>query len=206
MYEIPYQLTQSEEEFKNWEGAKLNYSLQAFGNELFVKSAGLICEQGIKEQSISIGEWKGNKTLFKTDTLFEIPFDIFSATFYLITRYEEYLPHIRDKYDRFEAESSIAFQHEFLEKPIVNDWVIEFGKLLLQRFPNLVLKQHTYKYISTIDIDNAYAFKQKGVMRTIGGYGRAVVNFFWVDFTERTKLLLGKMKDPYDKNNEQLAI
>jgi len=206
MYEIPFQITQSEGEFSKWEGPKINYSQQAFSNELFVKSSGIICEQGIKEQSISIGEWKGNKTLFKTDTSFEIPFDIFSAVFYLITRYEEYLPHIRDKYDRFEAESSIAYQHDFLEKPIVNDWLIEFGKILNAKFPNLKLKQHKYKYISTIDIDNAYAFKQKGVMRTFGGYGRAIVNFFWEDFTERTKVLFGKMKDPYDTYDQQLEI
>jgi hypothetical protein len=203
---FPFQITQSEEEFSKWEGPKINYSQQAFSNELFVKSSGIICEQGIKEQSISIGEWKGNKTLFKTDTSFEIPFDIFSAVFYLITRYEEYLPHIRDKYDRFEAESSIAYQHDFLEKPIVNDWLIEFGKILNAKFPNLKLKQHKYKYISTIDIDNAYAFKQKGVMRTFGGYGRAIVNFFWEDFTERTKVLFGKMKDPYDTYDQQLEI
>ncbi len=81
MYEIPFQITQSEEEFKKWEGPKINYSQQAFSNELFVKASGIVCEQGIKEQSISIGEWKGNKTLFKTDTSFEIPFDIFSAVF-----------------------------------------------------------------------------------------------------------------------------
>jgi len=206
MYEIPFQITQSEGEFSKWEGPKINYSQQAFSNELFVKSSGIICEQGIKEQSISIGEWKGNKTLFKTDASFEIPFDIFSAVFYLITRYEEYLPHIRDKYDRFEAESSIAYQHDFLEKPIVNDWLIEFGEILKAKFPNLKLKQHKYKYISTIDIDNAYAFKQKGVMRTFGGYGRSIVNFFWEDFTERTKVLFGKMKDPYDTYDEQLEI
>jgi len=206
MYEIPFKITQSVEDFNGWEGPKINYSQQAFGNEIFVKSSGIICEQGIKEQSISIGEWKGNKTLFKTDTSFEIPFDIFSAVFYLITRYEEYLPHIRDKYDRFEAESSIAFHHNFLEKPIVNDWLIEFGKILKAKFPHLKLKQHKYKYISTIDIDNAYAFKQKGVMRTIGGYGRSIVNFFWEDFSERTRVLLGKMKDPYDTYDEQLAI
>lgn len=206
MYEIPFKITQSEEDFNGWEGPKINYSQQAFANEIFVKSAGIICEQGIKEQSISIGEWMGNKTLFKTDTSFEIPFDIFSAVFYLITRYEEYLPHIRDKYDRFEAESSIAFHHDFLEKPIVNDWLIEFGKILKAKFPHLKLKQHKYKYISTIDIDNAYAFKQKGVMRTIGGYGRSIVNFFWEDFTERTKVLFGKMKDPYDTYDVQLEI
>ena len=75
---------------------------------------------------------------------------------------------------------------------------------MLKYFPLLQFKTQSYKYFSTIDIDNAYAFKQKGVMRTIGGYGRSVVNFFWEDFAERTKVLLGKMRDPYDTYEEQL--
>jgi hypothetical protein len=109
-------------------------------------------------------------------------------------------------HNRFEADSSIAFQHQFLHKPIVNYWLINFKKCLLNHFPQLQFKNQTYSYISTIDIDNAYAFKQKGVMRTIGGYGRSVVNFFWEDFAERTKVLLGKLKDPYDTYEKQLEI
>ncbi len=206
MYEIPYQLTQNKEEFLAYSGPKLNYSNNKLDDEFFVKAFGLIHEIGIKEQNIPVGMWNDEVILFKNNPYDEIPFDIFSAAFYLITRYEEYLPHITDLHNRFEAESSIAYQHEFLHKPLVNYWLNDFKNILLNRFPQLTFKQHQYSYISTIDIDNAYAFKQKGVMRTIGGYGRSIVNFFWEDFTERTRVLFGKMKDPYDTYDEQIEI
>ena len=206
MYEIPYQLTQNKEEFLAYSGPNLNYSNNKLDDEFFVKAFGLIHEIGIKEQNIPVGMWNDEVILFKNNPYDEIPFDIFSAAFYLITRYEEYLPHITDLHNRFEAESSIAYQHEFLHKPLVNYWLNDFKNILLKRYPQLTFKQYQYSYISTIDIDNAYAFKQKGVMRTIGGYGRSIVNFFWEDFTERTRVLFGKMKDPYDTYDEQIEI
>jgi len=206
MYGIGYKLTQNKDEFNLYQGPKINYSNEEFENELNIKPFGLLHEIGIREQNIPIGNWNNEITLFKNNPGEEIPFDLFSATFYLITRYEEYLPHITDMHNRFEADSSIAFQHQFLHKPIVNYWLINFKKCLLNHFPQLQFKNQTYSYISTIDIDNAYAFKQKGVMRTIGGYGRSVVNFFWEDFAERTKVLLGKLKDPYDTYEKQLEI
>ena len=206
LYGIDYTLTADQEEFKAYDGPKFSYTTKAFDDSYFIQSTPLIHEQGIKEQNISIGEWKGNKTLFKTDPALEIPFDIFSASFYLVTRYEEYLPHLRDKYDRYEAESSIAYQHGFLHLPLINYWAEELKTILHTKFPALQFKVHKYKYISTIDIDNAFAFKQKGVMRTVGGYGRAFVNFFWKDASERTRVLLGKMQDPYDTYDLQLDI
>lgn len=205
MFGMDYTLTSSKEEFLAAALPKMSYCPAALENEFHIASSTLIFETGIREQNIPMGEWKGMKTLFKTEND-PFPFDIFSASFYLVSRYEEYLPHIRDRYDRFEAESSLAFHHGFLRVPLVNLWADELKKALKEKFPQLKFKAHTYKYISTIDIDNAYAFKQKGMMRTIGGYGRSLVNFFYEDFSERTKVLLGKMHDPYDTYDEQLRI
>lgn len=206
LYGIDYTITTDWEEYINHKGTKFSYCTHNPQAGFHIQSTSLIHEQGIKEQNISIGEWKGYKTLFKTDSLLEIPFDIFSASFYLVTRYEEYLPHLRDKYDRYEAESSIAYQHDFLQIPLINYWAFELKEILKDKFPDLKFREDQYKYISTIDIDNAYAFKQKGVMRTVGGYGRAFVNFFWKDASERTRVLLGKMQDPYDTYDMQLDI
>jgi hypothetical protein len=161
-------------------------------------ASGLLFEVGVREQNIAIGEWRGILTLFKNDPKGDVPFDIFSAVFYLLSRYEEYLPHIRDKYNRFESESSLACQHGFLNKPLVNYWIEEFKGVLERKFPNLKFKEHKYSYLSSIDVDNAYAFKQKGVMRTLGGYARSIVNFYWKDLIERTNVLFQREKDPYD--------
>ncbi len=207
IYGTEYKITNDKVEFQSHLEAKINYSDEHFGDEIFIPCNPILFETGIKNQNISIDVYKGNKILFKNNnSKATLPFDIFAASFYLVSRYEEYLPHIRDKYDRFEADCSLAFNHQFLTDPLINYWANDFKEILHHRYPKLAFKETKYKYTSTIDIDNAYAFKQKGTMRTIGGYGRSIANFFWVDFRERTKVLLGKMQDPYDTYKLQLDI
>ncbi len=206
LWGIDYRITHSLEEYQQSSEPRLSYAASDPGGGLHISAHKLLFESGIREQNIAIGKWQGNITLFKNEHHPEIPFDVFAATFFLISRYEEYLPHIRDKYDRFEAESGMAWQHDFLQDPLVNYWSEALKRLLSNRFPQLTFKEFSYGYTSTIDIDNAYAFRQKGIMRTIGGYGRALVNFFWEDFRERTRVLLGKMQDPYDTYDMQLKI
>ncbi len=66
---------------------------------------------------------------------FDLPFDMFSACFFLLSRYEEYLPFEPDQYGRFEADQSLAFRTGFLEEPVIDQWLILFKKLLLQKIP-----------------------------------------------------------------------
>lgn len=55
--------------------------------------------------------------------------DIIASTFYLITRYEEYLrPDIRDCHGRFPGKQSLPYRAGFLHRPIVE----EYGVLLRQ--------------------------------------------------------------------------
>ena len=61
------------------------------------------------------------------------PFDPFAASFFMISRYEEYLPHIKDIHGRFEAKESLAFKNNFLEKPIVDIWINLIKKELVEK-------------------------------------------------------------------------
>ena len=72
------------------------------------------------------------------------------------------------KYERFEAHESIAYKENFLKTPVVDKWALELKKLLQQNCSNLNLKKREFTYINTIDIDNAWAYKHKGLFRTIG--------------------------------------
>ncbi|HOM91514.1 MAG TPA: polysaccharide deacetylase family protein, partial [Bacteroidia bacterium] len=69
--------------------------------------------------------------------------------------------------------------------------------IILERYPTLKSVSSKYKYVSTIDIDNAYAYLEKGLMRTIGAYGRSLVNFDLPQIVERSKVLMRLMHDPY---------
>jgi hypothetical protein len=77
------------------------------------RSAWIVNETGIHEQKINCSEWKGKKIFFATAG--DIPFDIFSAAFYLLSRYEEYLPHELDEYGRYSHTGSIAYKEDFLK-------------------------------------------------------------------------------------------
>ena len=108
---IDFELTIDAEDFKKNRGPKLSYTHSQLCDELFFSCRSLLFERGICEQNISVFDFNNNKVFFATGKDSELPFDVFAASFYLVSRYEEYLPHIRDVHDRFAAEDSLAFMN-----------------------------------------------------------------------------------------------
>lgn len=203
---LTFTITNRIEEFKRYEGFKLSYTNQDIDSEFHIAAHSLLFESGIKEQTIQMQNHDNFfKYFFKTYHS-SLPFDVFSASFYLVSRYEEYLPFIPDNFNRFEAENSLAYQNDFLRIPIVNVWIREFELLLKKKFKNIEITHRSYSYISTIDIDNAYKYKQKGVMRTIGGYLKSIFTIDKQGFIDRTSVLLKKEKDPFDSYQYQLDM
>ncbi len=203
---IDFALTDNVEEFKNSTVPKLSYTINPVADELFFTSRSLLFESGITEQNISIFEYNNEKVFFATGKASALPFDVFAASFFLVSRYEEYLPHIRDEHDRFDAKDSLAFQNNFLQKPLVNIWALWIKNALKNKYPQLQFPERKYQFVSTIDIDNAYAFREKGFTRSIGGYLKAFSKFDINEVKQRTKVLLGLEKDPYDTYDFQLEI
>jgi len=187
-------------------GARISYGTQAVSDELFFYADRLLFEKGIEDQQISVFEWEGNKAFFATHPKYIFPFDPFAASFYLVSRYEEYLPHIRDAHDRFNTAESLAAQKNFLQKPLVNIWARKIKEAVLKKYPGEKFQRPEYKFISTIDIDNAYAYLEKGLMRTIGAFARSLVKLEFEELFERTRVMLGVQHDPYDTFDYQLSL
>ena len=59
------------------------------------------------------------------------------------------------------AEESLAFKHHILNKPFLNSLIQDFASKLKQHFPQLEFKQRPFNFLSTIDIDNAFAYANK---------------------------------------------
>jgi hypothetical protein len=127
-----------------------------------------------------------------------MPYDIFAASFYLLSRYEEYLPHVKDEYGRFTAKDSLAFNNNFLHQPIVDIWALKFKGALQERFPDFEFNTRVYNVKPVIDVPMAYYFKQKGLMRTIGGALGDVFRFKLKQLYQRCLVLLGFKRDPYN--------
>jgi hypothetical protein len=198
---VPYRITTFANELDHSDGPRLNYSFKPINGIPFIESSGLLFARDIRDQSAKLipGEkWAGLPTIFPYEkNLSIIPFDIFSAVFYFVSRYEEYLPYEPDEHHRFRSTESLAFHLEIINKPIVNQWVIEFKKTLQAIFESaLSFKEQQYKFIPTIDIDNAWAFAHKGLWRTIGGLWRDRRSMEARNF--RFQVLRDNQPDPYN--------
>ena len=169
-------------------------------------SHGLVFESGIKLFEIPETEWKGRKAIFPVGGNSAMPFDVFDASFYLVSRYEEYMPHQRDKHGRFLASQSIAFKLDLLADPIVNYWANDVLHVLESRWGTLKRNRREFKFIPTVDIDNAYAFKHKGFIRAIGGFISDLSSAHVKHAAFRVSVLLGFKKDPYDTYEYQLEL
>src|SRR5690606_6041781 len=132
---IPVEFTTKIETFIAHNSIKLSYTKQPLSNEIFIKSHELLFEQGLSDIDIHIHEWGNTKGFFQTSERSNLPFDIFAASFYLLSRYEEYLPHVKDEYGRFMASESIAYKYDFLRQPVVDIWAYKLKEVLQTHFP-----------------------------------------------------------------------
>jgi len=186
------------EDFIKHNGPKMTYSKQPLQNEFFIRSNDLLFEQGINDLEIKVSDWDGIPCFFASGEKSTIPFDIFSASFFLLSRYEEYLPHVKDSVGRFPVKESIAYQHNFLELPVVDLWAYRLLEALQERFPDLETKEKSYNFTSIINVTTSHAYAMRGISRTLGGFLLDLGNFRFWEIWNRLSVLLRIKKDPYD--------
>jgi hypothetical protein len=191
------ELTSDKARFVRYPLPRLNYSAAAFSeDEFFIGSTPLLFESGIIPREIECFELNYHKAFFGTEG--DLPFDIFAASFYLLSRYEEYLPYRKDEYGRYAHTESLAYREGFLDIPLVNIWLQEFKKALSRKFPELVFRYSSFKFIPTYDIDIAWSYQHKGWKRNMAGFVRSALKGEWGRVGERFRVLQQRQQDPFD--------
>lgn len=197
LFDVPLRITTRKHEYQMHEGPRINYTAEETGpDELQIVPHALLFETGVRTQQIVCFELNYHKAFFETGG--DLRFDVFAASFYLISRYEEYLPHEKDEYGRFSHESSLAYRESFLHLPLINIWLMQFRNALMMKFPGLVLRGKHFSNLVTYDVDMAYSYRHKGLIRNIGGTLRSIWQGQWRLAFERWEVLAGKRKDPFD--------
>jgi len=176
----------------------MSYTKQPLSNEFFIRNHEMMFQQGISDIEINVQDWEGTKCFFPTGEKSALPFDIFAASFYLLSRYEEYLPHVKDDYGRFTAMESLAYKSGFLHQPVVDVWAYQLKAALMLKFTDFVFPEKRYVVQPIIDVPIAYLFKQKGFMRILGGTLKDLVRLRIKRLSQRFLVLFGFQKDPYD--------
>ena len=195
-----FSITTDEELFAKGTGAKLCYGPQRIGDALFIKSCNLLTNTSIEEIETHAAQQEGQWVLFPVyGRDLDFSFDLMAAVFYMVSRYEEYLPHSEDQHGRFTADQSVAAKEGFLEQPVVDQWAEMLRVKLNERYPDLNLSQRSYRFVQTVDIDAAWCYLHKGVFRTVTGALRDL--FARRDYAEvkrRFRVLARREEDPYD--------
>ncbi|REG85224.1 polysaccharide deacetylase family protein [Winogradskyella sediminis] len=195
---IEVRFTSKVEDFIAHDSLKMSYTKQPLSSELFIRSNDLLFETGLSDIDINVQTWENTKGFFPTGERSDLPFDIFAAAFYLLSRYEEYLPHVKDDYGRFLASESLAFINKFLQQPVVDIWAYKLKAVLSERFPNYEFPERSYGVQPVIDVPMAYYFKNKGFLRTIGGTLNDLRRLRLKQLYFRYLVLFGFKRDPYD--------
>lgn len=206
---IDFKFTTDKDSYLSHEGAKLHYGKYPMPEEsgLYQQAANILFEHDIADQDVKICNYKESKAIypvFNEKSLF--PFDIFAASFYIISRYEEYLPHVSDNYNRFQPQDSILYKMEMMERPVINLWSIDLGNELVARYPEITLKKKTFRFVPTYDVDAAWAYRNKGFFRTTLSLFRDILRFDKNEIKYRWDVLRKKKMDPFDTFEYQIKL
>ena len=193
---IHFELTESVDRYKNETTSKINYSIDVIGeNDFHIIPCGLLSEKGVRNWEINVSQQYDLPIFFENGG--SIGFDLPSAIFYLISRYEEYHAFTPDEYGRYPYQDSLAHKAEFLNQPIVDEWIRFFIQQFRTHFPDVKFVTPSFEFIPTYDIDIAWSYLHKGWLRNIGGFVK-----YPNTAIERLRVLAGIQKDPFDCYDE----
>ena len=192
------EFTNSVEVFVASNEVKFSYSNKPLGSEFFVEKHGLLDEVGFNDVDISMSKWEELQCFFRVSAASSLPFDIFSASFYLLSRYEEYQPYVKDASGAFPATESLAHKNGFLTMPLVDLWMNKFSALLQEKFRQLSIPTKPYRQNFILTVHQAFAYAHKNFFRQLVGFVRDLVLLKLARVIERTKVVTHLIKDPYD--------
>lgn len=196
-FQHPFKLTANEQAFATAKDFKINYSYQRIDeHEIYINPHALLFETEKRKIQTLYFQHNGYTAFFETKG--DIPFDLFAAIFFLLSRYEEYLPHAKDKYGRYAHENSVAFEAGFLKQPLVNIWLEDFKKIVERKFQDIKFSTNKFSFLPTYDIDIAWSYKHRGFTLHAANVLLSLMKGEWKTAMARLRTAAGKRNDPFD--------
>ena len=195
-----FNITTDEEYFLQYGDAKFCYGPRRLGDSLHIKSSKLLFQTSIEEQQPRPFQRDGQWMLFPVyGQELDLPFDLLAATFYMVSRYEEYLPHREDEHGRFVTSEHLSYIAGFKDEPVVDQWACLLKALIEARYPEFHFPSRSYRFVQTVDIDAAWCFLHKGAFRTaVGTLRDLVLRRDPAEVRLRWRVLTRRETDPFD--------
>lgn len=154
-------------------------------------------DEGVIENDFFL--WNNIPCFLKTNGT--VPFDVFTASFWLLSRWEEYLSNTKDEHQRFTANSSFAFKCGFLDRPVIDEWVVMLFDEINIYWPNSIVDKRTFKHTLTVDIDAPFAYQHKSIVTHTGASIKHILSGKLSLIKDRINVLKRATLDPFDTYN-----
>jgi len=136
--------------------------------------------------------------LFPSDeTTYDIHFDLFASTFFCLSRYEEYQAFTPDQHGRFPSEASHARRNDYLNRPVVDEWVMLLRDKIEKKWNIDLLQPKPFQISPTIDVDVAWAYLQRKPLHAIGSQFKKTIKGQQAVLQEQRQAYKSG-KDPFD--------
>ena len=196
---LPYELTDDRWAYESSDLPKLAYTHEKPDTGIFLEAGSLLFETRLREDGpVRSGWYKGLPLVFAVGESSVLPYDLFSTVFYVASCYEEYLPFEGDRHGRFTAEQSVLNRWKVLDRPFLHELILDFAGILKSHVPELEFRKRAFSFLSTIDIDNAFAYAHKGFVRNAGGLLKDLLSLNFRKAAERLAANANDAKDPYN--------
>ena len=160
---------------------RINYSHLPVPCDLLIKPHDLLFEEGVRED-IKIDYADGELSVDGMK-------DPLALIFWMLSRYEEYLPYQADQHDRYKAVNSQLVKHGVQHRPMADILVKTiWAKIEL----DYSIVEKGFQCVPSFDIDVAWAYKNRNLVRRVGAVLKSG------KLRERIRVKLGKEQDPYD--------
>ena len=195
---IPVELITDRVRFELANGIAINYSPERIREqEVHLFPVPLLSEQGVREQQLSSTLVHGVPVCFPAPPGYDLSFDPLAASFFVLSRYEEYLPYEADQHGRYPAALSWLTRNGALDRPIIWEWLKLLRAAIQDKYPDLaVWPERQYQFVPTYDIDIPWAYRYRGWR----AWARAAVDLLTLNVDHlraRWQAWLDLSSDPY---------
>jgi len=135
--------------FLQSEQVRISYADKPLADELFFKNTSFLLSNKVEEpklKTIPFGDYQAPFPVNESS----LPFDVFAASFFILSRYEEYLHRNKSEID-FTAKDSLQYKWKILERPIVDEWALLLKNMIKKKYPSFKFHEKQFKHQPTIN-------------------------------------------------------
>jgi hypothetical protein len=131
--------------------AKISYGDAPIADELFFKSSPLLFSSKLEDTKIKTISFGDYQVPFPVQHSL-LPFDVFAASFFIVSRYEEYLHHRKTPED-FKASKSYQYKWKILDRPVIDEWAMILRNIIMTKYPQFKFYQKSFSQQPTVNFD-----------------------------------------------------